>query len=256
MPAEREQPELLPNSPLAIPARGRPREPRARQHRNAPPSGEIWRRSPGTVIFEERDGLLWLRGKDLDRAKSLLGLRCDSPAVGFDPMTWSIHVAQLAKKRVPMELVVGETISKIRFDPDPRRSEQPGVPIDLSAVQLVGQREMERLLARFTRTDSRLRRLAAIGAEESVKGGGKVGKGGNTLFAYQVDDEIYELDLELTAMDRSTVEALLVGAHLQGSTLRCQLVPPRSRRPRRSASGILLVPVKDRLPFGQLKLPL
>ncbi len=254
MPREGEQPALFPDT--ADPgARSRARRSQlARVASAAPPPG-IWARSPNSVLFEEREGLFWLRGNDLDRAKVLLGLRCDSPAVGFDLMTWSIHVAELAKKRVPMELLIEDTISRVRFRSAEGGSDIPSVPIDLSPVQLVGQREIDRLLAGRTK-EPQVRQCLSTANRQCASGDLRDANDVSPLVAYQVDRDIYEVDWTLMALARSTVEALLVDAYAARELLRCQLVAPRSARPRTLQGGISLSPIKHRLAFGQLKLPL
>lgn len=252
MPSEAEQSTLSPDFTWDRGARKRPRSTHPERGGRSSSNESHWARSSRALLFEENGGLFWLRGKDLDRANSLLGLRCESPAVGFDFMTWAIQVAELAKRRVPVELVVGKSISKVRLLATPPIV--PSTPIDLSPVQLVGQAEMDRLSAIVARGESRVGEFVATAMKETDDGPSREVE--SPLFAYQVDRDLYEVDWELTIAARSTVEALLVEAHQDREMLHCQLVPARSGRAKSYRGGISLSPIKDRIAFGQLKLPL
>ena len=77
-----------------------------------------------------------------------------------------------------------------------------------------------------------------------------------TIYAYQVADDIYEIDWELTTVPSGTVEVLALAAHLDGQKLPCQLVPPRPRRGDMRIKPQPVLQVAEPVPYGQLRLPL
>ncbi len=125
---------------------------------------------PSAILFEEQDGLFWLRGQHLDRARSPLGLRCESPSVGFDRLTWSAYVANLASKRIPIGVARGSTISTVRLRAISKTSQLHSVALDLTPDRLVRQQEIERLASCLTRKHWRVGGLVRhIRAESSER---------------------------------------------------------------------------------------
>jgi hypothetical protein len=55
---------------------------------------------PSHILFEERDGIYWLRGQDLARARPILRINSDADAVGFDKATMSAYASRLNQKRI------------------------------------------------------------------------------------------------------------------------------------------------------------
>jgi hypothetical protein len=214
------------------------------------------RSSPAAIVFEEKDGLYWLRGEHLARAKGALGLRCETPAVGFDRLNWSVYVADLSKKRLPIHVVRDNMLFTVTMNSREQASQIHSIAADLTPHQLVGDKEIERLVTCLTRKHSRVGELVRHLRARFARGDQEIWSDPGVLYAYQAFDDVYEVDWDLTQVSHATVDALLLTAHLEHTPLPCQVVPPKPRRehlPRRSAPAIQLsAPV----PFGQLRLPL
>lgn len=211
---------------------------------------------PSHILFEEDDGVYWLRGTDLERAKTLLGLCYDSKAVGFDRVTWLIHVEDLAKRRIAVGIRQGNVVRTVHLqrtrNPRPLRSTR----INLDSVQLFGLKELERLERGLAREDSALRVTADRISDELGNGRSGALADLGDLYVYQVSGDIHEVDWELTTMAPSTVELLALAAYRAGHSLPCRLVPPRPRRGNGRARPQPALQVAEPVPYGQLRLPL
>lgn len=214
------------------------------------------RAAPSAILFEEQDDLYWLRGDDLQRAKEPLGLRCDSASAGFDRITWSAYVADLAKKRIPIGLMRGNTISAVHLQAIQKPSQLRSIAVDLMPNQLVGQREIDTLASCLTRKHSRVGELVRGLRAQSAKGDRNTWTDPGVLYAYQVSDDIYEVDWDLTRISPPTVEALLLAAHLESQPLPCQLVPPKPRREKQAVRSVPIIQLSEPVTYGQLRLPL
>jgi hypothetical protein len=60
---------------------------------------------PSCILFEERNGVYWLRGQDLARARHFLPIKSDGEAVGFDKATMSAHARRLNQKGIKVGIL-------------------------------------------------------------------------------------------------------------------------------------------------------
>lgn len=210
---------------------------------------------PSCILFEENDGIYWLRGTDLERAKTLLGLRCDGKAVGFDRMTWLIHVEDLVKRRIAVAIRQGNWVRTVHLQRTTNLRPLRSTPINLAPVLLFGVAGLERLERRLARKDSRLRPMADRISDELANGRLAALADFGDVYVYQVAEDMYEVDWELTTMPPSTVELLAVAAYRTGYALPCRLVPPRPRRGHDRARLPSAVEIAEPVPYGQLRLP-
>lgn len=211
---------------------------------------------PSHILFEEYDGIYWLRGTDLERAKKLLGLRCDGKAMGFDRITWLIYVEQLAKQRIAVGIRQGNVVRTVHLQRTSNLRPLRSTPINLMPAQLFGLQELERLERGLARKESALRAMADRISDELANGRSAALADFGDLYVYQVSGDIHEVDWELTAMAPSTVELLALAAHRVGHKLPCRLVPPRPRRGNGRVRRQPTFKVDEPVPYGQLRLPL
>ena len=211
---------------------------------------------PSHILFEEQDGIYWLRGTDLERSKKLLGLRVDGNVAGFDRLTWCIYVGDLAKQRIPVGLRQGNIVRTVHLQRPTIFRPVRSTPTNLAPAQLFGLAELERLERGFARKDSTLREtLDRIGDELANGHSGALADFGD-LFVYQVGEDIYEVDWDLTGMAPSTVELLALAVHRAGHRLFCQLVPPMPRRGYARINPQPTLKVAEPVAYGQLRLPI
>ena len=214
---------------------------------------------PSHLIFEEVDGIFWLKGNDLERASKLLDLGdCDRP-VGFEGATLSGYLEVLADKGVKVAFLRGSTIIMA----EPHRVRQvprqvKGTPIGLAPELLLGRQELDRLHETVRRGHSYLSglvdRVLTQYAAKPEKFISELGK----LYVYQVAEDMYEVDWELTRLTKVTFEAAAIVADAHGSKLRCWLVAPKGRRkggaaPRPTENKLT---VSQPVTYGQLRLTL
>lgn len=211
---------------------------------------------PSHILFEEDDGIYWLRGTDLERAKKLLGLRCDGNAVGFDRVDWLIYVGDLSKQRIAVGIRQGNVVRSVHLQRTTNLRPLRSTPISLTPAQLFGLAELERLERGFARKDSTLRATLERIGDELANGRPAALADFGTLYVYQVADDIYELDWELTTMAPSIVEVVALAAHRAGHGVPCRLVPPRPQRRNLRIRPQSMVQVAEPVAYGQLRLAL
>ncbi len=210
---------------------------------------------PSHILFEEQDGIYWLRGSDLERAKRLLGLRVEGTAAGFDRLSWSIYVGELSKQKIAVGIRQGNVVRTVHLqrtrNPRPLQSTR----ISLTPTQLFGRAELGRFERALVHKDATRRATLDRIDEELGSGHSAILAEFGDLYAYEVAENIYEVDWELTMMAPSTVELVALAAHRAGHRLPCRLVVPRPRR----GNGRRTQPVlqlAEPVPYGQLSLPL
>jgi hypothetical protein len=116
--------------------------------------GVSWEAYPSHVLFEERDGIFWLRGANLERARKVFCLSSGPRAVGFDRETAAWSISHLLNQHVKVGIIQNGIVRII-----PRRQSAIGrkaVPvvgtsIDLAPDVLFGKRELERLALCLTK---------------------------------------------------------------------------------------------------------
>lgn len=76
-----------------------------------------------------------------------------------------------------------------------------------------------------------------------------------SIYVYQVYDQVFEIDREMTKVPRASLETILYAAHKLGKKVACRVVAPKTHRNGRSASdetqNDLRQPAHD---TGQMKL--
>jgi hypothetical protein len=210
---------------------------------------------PSQILFDERDGIYWLRGEYLEQAGHLLGLRYEGVAVGFDYPTWSIYVRDLAQRKIAIGVLQGGEVRDVRIRATNRLRLPTTATIDLAPRQLFTRAELEVFTRRDPRATLPLSRSAEklnVDLADSYQNGLRdVG----SVFVYMVGDDLYEIDWDLTTVPRSVVEDFAIAAHLAGRLISCQLIPPRRRQENvptlRSNLRIAAL-----VPYGQLALAL
>lgn len=75
-----------------------------------------------------------------------------------------------------------------------------------------------------------------------------------TIYVYQVDQDTYEIDWELTTMMPGAFEAVALAAHLSGQMLPCRLVLPKPKRGKEQNRPRLLLSFREPVTFGQLRM--
>ena len=75
-----------------------------------------------------------------------------------------------------------------------------------------------------------------------------------TIYVYQADVELYEVDWELTTMPPAVFEAVAVAAHQSGQMLPCRLVLPRARRRKNGNRPKMVLSVAGPVTYGQMRM--
>lgn len=212
---------------------------------------------PDAILFaEEQEGIWWLRGKDLARAKRILGFYCGEESVGFDGETAGYYIKALLEQGEQVGILRGNTVQPLVLrgsgDPGKVKSRTMGMAPEL----LFGLRELERLRRTLTRKHSPMRDLVERVRAEMTSGNIQAVTEMGTIYVYQVAQDMYEVEEELTTVPRAVLEALAVAAHLAGRMLKCQLVAPKPRRGRKGTAARAVFSVSEPVTYGQLRLGL
>ena len=211
---------------------------------------------PSHILFEERDGIYWLRGQDLARARPILRINSDADAVGYNKATMWAYASRLNQKRIKVGILKGNAVRTLQFQRPKKPVNVPSTTIGLAPELLLGRRELERLKGHLTRKRSHLKDLAerimtelSNGHHTSVTDFGK-------LYVYEAWEGAYEVDWELTTLSKIIFEALALVTHQARKKLVCQLVPPKTRRGKNGANTRPVALVGAPVTYGQLRLPL
>jgi hypothetical protein len=204
---------------------------------------------PGARIeFEQRDGLYWLDCKAVEQTASVLGLRCQGDANGFDASLAHLYMRRLLDKRFAVFVRKGEAVSKLSL---PRRHSDDQIkstPLLVSPDLILGRRYLQQLSCL---ADKSRPFLAAVGAmARRLLSGDEVGE----PLVYQVAADMYEVDWTLTSLTERAYQALALAAYRLGRPLACRLVLPQPRRGK-AMSQRFDKPVETKpVTYGQLKL--
>ncbi len=60
-----------------------------------------------TILFQQIDGILYVRGEQLKRMCSLLNISCDGEVMGLDQGTCFLYFKELARKGIPVGYSLG-----------------------------------------------------------------------------------------------------------------------------------------------------
>lgn len=212
---------------------------------------------PSYILFEEQGGFYWLRAKDLARARTILPIKSAADSVGFDKATMSAFASKLNKKGIKVGILKGNAVRTIECHRSQKLFPAPSTSIWLAPQVLVGGQELERLQSCVKRKRSTLTAIV-----ESITMGLSNGHHQTwntdfgTLVVYQVSEDIYEVDWELTTVSKTTFEALALATHLAGEMLPCRLVLPKSKRKKNGNTPKQMVSVGEPVTYGQLRLPI
>lgn len=211
---------------------------------------------PSHILFEEQAGFYWLRGKDLAHTRNILPIKSIADSVGFDQATVSAFAKQLNKKGIEVGILKGNAVRTLQFRLSKKSVKVPCTTIGLAPKLLLGREDLQRLQACLTRKHSPLRDLTQkIRAELSNDHGSNITDFGR-LYVYQVSEDIYEVDWELSTISKTTFEALALATHLAGKMLPCHLVLPKSKRKKNGTTPKPVVMFSEPVTYGQLRLPI
>ena len=224
--------------------------------KSATPKGLAREAYPSHILFEERQGVYWLRGQDLVQARQVLPIRPDSASVGFDKVNMSVHAYRLNQKGLKVGILKDGAVRTLQFPRTKKSINVPSTAIGLAPVLLLGRRELERLERRLTRKYSAFKDLTERIKAELSNGHRASVSDFDKLYVYEAWEGAYEVDWELTAMSKTTFESLALATHQTGKKLLCQLVPPKARRKKNLANLKPVTQVSEPVTYGQLRLPL
>jgi hypothetical protein len=211
---------------------------------------------PSHLLFEERDGIYWLRGQDLALARNILPIKSDADSVGFDKATMSAYASKLNQKRIKVGILKDNAVRTLQFQRPKKPVNVPSTTISLAPELLLGKRELERLEGHLTRKRSHLKDLAEGIRTELSNGHRTTVADFGKLYVYEAWEGAYEVDWELTTLSKTIFEALALATHQTGRKLVCQLVPPKPTRKKNRANPGPLALVGAPVTYGQLRLPL
>jgi hypothetical protein len=211
---------------------------------------------PSHLLFEERDGIYWLRGQDLALARNILPIKSDADAVGFNKATMSTYASRLNQKRIKVGILKDNAVRTLQFHRPKKPVNVPSTTTSLAPELLLGRRELERLKGHLTRKRSHLKDLVQRIREELSNGHHTSVADFGKLYVYEAWEGAYEVDFELTTMSKAIFEALALATHQARKKLVCQLVPPKTRRGKNGANTRPAPLVGEPVTYGQLRLPL
>lgn len=77
-----------------------------------------------------------------------------------------------------------------------------------------------------------------------------------TIYVYQVDVDLYEVDWELTTITPAVFEAVALVVHQAGQMLPCRLVGPKTRRRKNGNKPKMVLSIAEPVSYGQLRFAL
>lgn len=179
------------------------------------------------IVFSDEDGIFWLRGDNLARAKKVLDLCPEQGPFGLDAETIKLYIDELIEQGVSVGISCGSKVWTITKKEPYKPGKVASKIVWLAATLLFDERELSCLKHRLNGNGSAVRDLVEtmrtqIAVGDAVKEYG-------SLYVFQVAENLYEVD-ELTTIPKATVEALAVAAYETGTLLCCQLIAPKSKR--------------------------
>ena len=211
---------------------------------------------PDGILFREEEGVYWLRDSDLAWAKHVIGFCCDGESIGLDSESASYYAQSLLEQGERVGILRGNTVRPLALRPPMKPTKVASTTIRVAPVLLFGQRELTRLCRVHTRRRAPMGATVEQFRQELVSGNEAAVRDAGSLYVYQVGQEMYEIDPELTGVSEQVVEALAVATHLEGQMLRCQLVLPKAKRNNKSSEVKPRIVVSEPIMYGQLRLAL
>ncbi len=177
------------------------------------------------ILFEERsDGLWWIEGNDLTEFTRLVGLRYEGQRVGFDPTAVYGYADELAHQGVTVVVLRDCGIYTVGTSRKEKPKQVKSSVLFLAPELLLDSVQLLRMKRATPLTTARLKEQAAADL--------------GSIYVYQVYDEVYEIDWELTRVPRASLETILFAAHKLGKKVACRVVAPKTQRNgRRSDMG-------------------
>ncbi len=212
---------------------------------------------PDYILFEERDGIFWLRGQDLERAKKALRLDCDgAKAVGFPSQLVLVCIDQLLHKRLQVGVLCGNTVRTVKRSRSYKPCKIESATIGLAPELLFDHQELACMARSFKKNEHIPQDLMERLRSEVTNGHPCQLDHFGILYVYQVTEDLYEIDWELTTIPKIILEAKIVIAHQTRRMLRCRLVPPKTWRGKKQPKPKPVFEVGKPVTYGQLSLPL
>ena len=169
------------------------------------------------ILFEEHvDGLWWLEGNDLNDFKRLTGLRCEGQRVGLEPSAVYGYADELAHQGVTVVVLRDCGIYTVGTSKHDKPKQVKSSVLFLAPELLLDSVQLLRMERTTPLTTARLREQAATDL--------------GSIYVYQVYDEVYEIDWELTRVPRASLETKLLAAHKLGRKVACRVVAPKTQR--------------------------
>ncbi len=175
------------------------------------------------ILFEEHgDGLWWLEGNDLNDFKRLVGLRCERLRVGFEQSAVYGYAEELAHQGITVAVLRDCGIYTVGTSKKAKAKQVKSSVLFLAPELLLDNVQLLRMERATPLTTARLKEQAAADW--------------GSIYVYQVYDEVFEIDWELTRVPRANLETILYAAHKLGKKVACRLVAPKTRRNGKVAS--------------------
>ena len=191
---------------------------------------------PDGVLFEERDGLLWLDGESLAAFQSLTGQRFDCERVGFDKRDAFAYVDAVLRKGVAVGVRRGQEVRMLTRRRTQVQRVPPFEPFYVRPEFILDKRDFQMIQA------CRKVSLASLtDAELSLR-----------LYVYKLADSMYEVDWKLTCISEAEFRRIALAAYEAGRELPCRLVQPRASVKKQHEKVTLVV--EEPITYGQLRL--
>ncbi len=176
------------------------------------------------ILFEEHsDGLWWLEGNDLSEFTRLVGLRYEGQRVGFEPSAVYGYAEELAQQGVTLVVLRDCGIYTVGTSKKAKPMQVKSSVLFLAPELLLDSVQLLRMERATPLTKARLKEQAAADL--------------GSIYVYQVYDEVYEIDWELTRVPRANLETILYAAHKLGKKVACRVVAPKTQRNGKMAIG-------------------
>lgn len=190
------------------------------------------------LVFEERDGLLWLDGEHLARFCKLTRRRFEVERVGFDKPDELACLDGVMRRGVRVAVRQGQQLRMLTRHRSQVRPSPPFQQFSVRPEYLLDKRDFEQMQARKTNS------LASTPELEL----------GARLYVIKLMETMYEVDWQLTTLSESEFRKVAYSAYLAHGELPCRLVQARASRTRQSAKRPLTF--EEPVTYGQLRLGL
>src|SRR3990172_1063113 len=219
---------------------------------------EAWRTSRSKqIIFQYEREVFWLRDDALAQVGRLGLLHTNAGALGFFNDGWLTElIRRLIQKGYTVAVAEGQTLRTVSLGA--RASKRVNVEsraIGLAPELLVDACELESWATRLTDGAHADQAIRQLGEQLHYDEGNPTPSYG-PIYVYQLSEDIYEVDWELTGMPEHLFQMLMVAARQSNRMLRCRLVLARGHRQTKGGvpTRLRLLTVSDSVTYGQLRL--